>query len=1300
MDNIGVDAATQKYIPPLQGLRPDVLYVGPPGSVTHEVLPSGTRTAVDPANPRLPISVIDLKNITEANASYSAEVCLYAFFLSNWLARQDEEIAKKFFVADTVYLWRHLEMPEFTHIMSSKAGGDELKRIEALRKDLQDGLVHYLVYMPSVRKFLAQDVPRVVELGDKKGWAAVDYHVNPRCSSCDWLGNKKWLTTVDKKTFEANPAHYCFQNAEVSDHLSKIPTLSKGAAKVLDDAGYSEVATLVDVPSTASPLKKHVFLKKDRYLLGSRAQALTTNSIAVDCSTKVGGLAKYWNVEFDIVVNFDAGSGFLTGIALRGIISAPYGQSLSAPSEPPTTLSLLGEEAFVVPKDNLAAEWAALQSFIDTMADWIERSEKKYQGAGWGPVHTQICIWEGRQYEELCNAFGRHLFKILSVTGKTQRALAWIFPADELMEREEEVCPSIVCIRDVVNSCILSPQRFAITLLGTAEQYHYDSLKPMKIDSYYAEPLGNAIPRERIYEIWKSPTGTVRLFGKDVTITDAIKQYGEVLIKHAYALGSVTARLRSDLKASLSGNAPALKTSVPHGLTGVSYDSKLWGQWSIVSAATAGTNYKMNLVTRPEWLEASYKAVLLPALTKSHGANKYTFEVAEESTEAKLEEGDAYCVVGVVGYPGFPSITPKKLGVGDDLMKGFFFPLHMIIAARIEKFERAGRSITIVFRPRRSAFQNIFDALMAANVIGIGTQQIYLIEGAPYDNSKIVVEILKQIGNPAIATPSKEALQAMGKAAPKKILKGTDPDSPVARVLWDAKNLANQAYRSNADAKAIADFAKTANETELNQSQVDAVENVAARSLSIVWGPPGTGKTNTLTAFLHAVIRECKQKRILITGPNYRTVEELAERLAKNLGADTTSQCSFFWVYSRGRDPKPTPAVGGHLDLRSIRLEAGTEEVDHMRTQAADSNRTVVVATTAHMVDQVVQCVGGTWKKMDEVFDLVVLDESSQMPVDLAIRPLCGLKFGGQIVIAGDHLQMPPIQALEPPAGAEYLVSSIQTYLIERFSVPRQELLVNYRSNTDFVEYAKTLGYPQNLVAHSPNRQLLVLNPIAATVAALPAHLPKSDAYEDLLDPGKRVSSLIHDDPVSSQANATEAGLVGALALCLRQAMAKELDDGSGAVGTPLDDDFFFEKALGIVTPHKAQKALVVRELFKVFPKANPTKVYESVDTVERFQGGERQTIIVSFGVGDTDVIEGEEAFLLQMERTNVAVSRAMAKCIVIMPESLAYHLPGDQKAAEASIAIKSYIEEFCHKRRSASIQFNGETRQAEIRWR
>src|SRR5262249_52748163 len=142
-----------------------------------------------------------------------------------------------------------------------------------------------------------------------------------------------------------------------------------------------------------------------------------------------------------------------------------------------------------------------------------------------------------------------------------------------------------------------------------------------------------------------------------------------------------------------------------------------------------------------------------------------------------------------------------------------------------------------------------------------------------------------------------------------------------------------------------------------------------------------------------------------------------------------------------------------------------------------------------------------------------------------------------------------------------------------------------------------------------------------------------------------------------------------------------------------------FGTGIGSVTTHKAQKALVIRSLMKLFPAADPQKVYECVDTVERFQGGERQTIIVSFGVGDTDVIEGEEAFLMQMERTNVAVSRAMAKCIVLMPQSLAYHLPSDQKAADTSIAIKSYVEEFCTHREKTLISFKGIKREAELRW-
>lgn len=1296
--HLGVADTDKPFIPQLKGLRPDVLYVAPPGSAEFEVLPDGSRKTVDANDPRRPISVIDLKNITEANASYSAEVCLYAFFLANWLKVQGPQITDKFFVSDHVYLWRHVEMPQFTKIMSSVAGGDQAKRIAALLSDLNDGLVNYLVYMPSVRKFFVEDVPRVVRQGDTEGWQAVPYHVNPRCGSCDWLGNKNWLSSDDLAAFTANPTHYCFHSAEADDHLSKMANLSVGAAGVLQMSGHHKVANLIGIASNATALKKHTLLKKDRMQIGSRAGAIVNNTVSVDQVAKVGGLARYWSAEYDVIVNFDSGSGFLTGIALRGVLSAPYGQSFAVSGQPAKGLEFLGDAAFVVPKDNLAAEWSALQAFIDKLAEWVGYAEKTYSDNGWGNVYTQVSLWEARQYEELCNAFGRHLLRILDLPGKAQRALAWVFPSERLMEREDEICPSIVFIREVINSSVLLPQRFAVTLLGTAGHYHHPSLIPRNVDKYYVEPLGDAIPRERIFDIWKSPTGTVKLFGKVASIAEAIDRYGNVLKAHAFALGSITARLRGDLKNVLSGKAPALKLSIPSGMTGVAHDSKLWGQWSDVSAAADQTTAHLGLITRPEWLEAAYKAVVFTGLVADQGNHRYTLNVSEESTEAKIEEGDSYCVVGIVAWPGFPIQTPKSLGLTiAPSTYGFYMPIHSLMAAKLESFDRATRIATVSLRPKSPKAQDAFDAIMAAGILPMAEGSIYLMDGLPYDDTFITTAILKAIGNPQCAKTAPESLEAMGKSAAKKIAAGLDADTPIARVLWAANKLNSTNIRTTAEVAALASFAKTANVNPLNASQLKAVHAVAGAQLSIIWGPPGTGKTETLVAFLHAVVREAKQRKILITGPNYRAVEELSSRVALNVGNDPSSPCDFYWVYSRNREPKAPPTVGSHANLKSLTIDS--LESFEMVQSMADQSRTTIIATTAHILNQFIGKVG-SGGSIEGIFDLVILDESSQVPVTLALRPLCALRETGQLVIAGDHLQMPPIHSLDPPVGAEYLVSSIQTYLIDRFSVGRQELLTNYRSNQDLVDYAKTLGYPPQLAAFNPQKDLHLLQPPDAVVALLPPDIPSTDAYKLLLDPAKRVCALIHDDPISSQANEVEAGLVAGLAYCLRRCMAQELEIGTGGIKSSFDDDSFFEFGIGIVTPHKAQKALVVRALLKLFPNADAQKVYESVDTVERFQGGERQTIIVSFGVGDTDIIEGEEAFLLQMERTNVAVSRAMAKCIVIMPKALAYHLPTDVKAAEASVAIKSYIEEFCRHRTASTITVDGVARSAEVRWR
>jgi len=87
-------------------------------------------------------------------------------------------------------------------------------------------------------------------------------------------------------------------------------------------------------------------------------------------------------------------------------------------------------------------------------------------------------------------------------------------------------------------------------------------------------------------------------------------------------------------------------------------------------------------------------------------------------------------------------------------------------------------------------------------------------------------------------------------------------------------------------------------------------------------------------------------------------------------------------------------------------------------------------------------------------------------------------------------------------------------------------------------------------------------------------------------------------------------------------------------------------------------------------------------------------------GVADTDVIAGEEAFLMQLERTNVAISRAMAKCIVIMPSSLAGHVPQDKRALDNAHAIKGYVDDFCNKEVDLNLTLPGQTRKGKLRYR
>ena len=211
--------------------------------------------------------------------------------------------------------------------------------------------------------------------------------------------------------------------------------------------------------------------------------------------------------------------------------------------------------------------------------------------------------------------------------------------------------------------------------------------------------------------------------------------------------------------------------------------------------------------------------------------------------------------------------------------------------------------------------------------------------------------------------------------------------------------------------------------------------------------------------------------------------------------------------------------------------------------------------------------------------------------------------------------------------------------------------------------------------------------------------MPWSPLWPLILASENKVLTLLHDDDLSSQSNSFEAKIVAALTWCLRQTASAELDGRGPVTHSVPHPDQFWGRCVGIVTPHRAQRALVLRELIALFPSDPPDLIDSAVDTVEKFQGGQRHTIIVTFGVGDADVIMGEEAFLMQLERTNVAISRAMAKCLVVMPMTLAGHVPQDKKALETAHAIKDYVDEFCNQEIIDQISLGSASRQAKLRY-
>ena len=172
------------------------------------------------------------------------------------------------------------------------------------------------------------------------------------------------------------------------------------------------------------------------------------------------------------------------------------------------------------------------------------------------------------------------------------------------------------------------------------------------------------------------------------------------------------------------------------------------------------------------------------------------------------------------------------------------------------------------------------------------------------------------------------------------------------------------------------------------------------------------------------------------------------------------------------------------------------------------------------------------------LFDRIFIDESSQVSVADSLTTLGLLTTGGRLSLFGDPMQMPPIQSVEPPLGAEYMVGSLHTYLKTRFVIVKTEecfLKYNYRSCEPIVRYARMIGYKQEFTSEVPSRALTYV-PHGAAPAGWPSGIPWWTVHDRILDPTLPCVAVTYDDGTSGQANVFEAKLVAGTVLAYREA--------------------------------------------------------------------------------------------------------------------------------------------------------------------
>lgn len=444
----------------------------------------------------------------------------------------------------------------------------------------------------------------------------------------------------------------------------------------------------------------------------------------------------------------------------------------------------------------------------------------------------------------------------------------------------------------------------------------------------------------------------------------------------------------------------------------------------------------------------------------------------------------------------------------------------------------------------------------------------------------------------------------------------------------------------------------------LNPTQERAVNEVLwAKDVAIVHGPPGTGKTTTLVEAINETLM--RESQVLVCAQSNMAVDWISEKLVDRginvlrIGNPTRVNDKMLgFTYERRFEshadyPQLWAIRKAIRELRKNRKKGSEnyhQKMDRLKSRAAE----IELRINAELFGEarVIACtlVGSAHRLLEGMkFGTLFIDEAAQ-----ALEAACWIPMrrASRVILAGDHCQLPPtvksIAALRAGLGKT---------LMERIAENKPEVVtllkIQYRMNDEIMRFSSDWFYGGEVESAPQIKYRSVLDydhPITWIDTSNEENqitIEGEDAPEDSASTASSVSAANQNSDLNFKEQ-----FVGESFGRINKAEAELTLLTLAEYFTKIGKQRVLEERIdvGIISPYRAQ-VQYLKKLIKKYEFFKPYRRLISVNTVDGFQGQERDVILISL-VRSND--EGQIGFLKDLRRMNVAMTRARMKLIIL----------------------------------------------------